>query len=145
MCCFFQSAAAKVKGFTFLKSVVEEAYTLWQEQAPPPSVLAHKQQLTYNQAAQKSTLFFQSATAQRTCPQTVCKGKFARHLCLVLPPGFATFSLTFSIAAALVLEIKPTLLPPRIAEMPENPSRESLQKRVSCKKRHFAVKSEYEK
>lgn len=81
-----------------------------------------------------------------------CVGKYAvgggisaRHLCLVLSPGFATFSLAFSIAAALVLEIKPTLLPPRIAEMPENPSRESLQKRVSCKKRHFAVKSEYEK
>ncbi|MDD7014916.1 MAG: hypothetical protein PUI24_08060 [Spirochaetales bacterium] len=62
---------------------------------------------------------------------------FATRLCDVQP--------YFFIAAALVLEIKPMLLPPRIAEMPENPSRESLQKRVSCKKRHFAVKSEYEK
>ena len=92
----------------------------------------------------KNALFVAGAQATNKIvpmPQTVCRGISAP----VLTPGFATFSLTFSIAAALVLEIKPTLLSPRIAEMSENPSRESLQKRVSCKKRHFAVKSEYEK
>ncbi|MDD7015249.1 MAG: hypothetical protein PUI24_09765 [Spirochaetales bacterium] len=55
----------------------------------------------------KNALFEAVAKATNkivSMPQTVCRGKFARHLCLVLPPGFATVSYFFYKPPPLLLQ-----------------------------------------